>query len=449
MDPKISIIIRTFNEERWISHCLQSIFSQNYKNIEVIIVDNNSTDNTLPIAMRHSVKVISINDFFPGKAINDGIKASSGEYIVCISAHCIPTNTHWLESLYLNLKDKLVAGVYGRQLPLPYTSDADKRDLLITFGRDKKIQYKDIFFHNANSMFARSVWEKFPFDEKATNIEDRIWGKAVIEAGYRIVYEPEASVFHYHGLHQHKESSVRARGIAKILDSTDIESQDSLPDTLMPLNIAVASVILLNKPLKDNTPEKSSFLKLISDLQKARYVDRIYILCERSNLVEIEGIYWIDRGLDIFQNPNLDFVNLLNLSLMQIESSKFYPEVILYVNHNYLSRPRKLFDNLIHELQFKGLSSVFTGFEDYGHYWQKQENGSFEKIVSSMSSRESREPIFRALYGLGCATISSEIRKNSLTGNDIGIMPITDYRHTLNLREAGTREILENEFDER
>ena len=94
-------------------------------------------------------------------------------------------------------------------------------------------------------------------------------------------------------------------------------------------------------------------------------------------------------------------------------------------------------------------SSVFTGFEDYGHYWQKQENGSFEKIVSSMSSRESREPIFRALYGLGCATISSEIRKNSLTGNDIGIMPITDYRHTLNLREAGTREILENEFDER
>jgi len=332
---------------------------------------------------------------------------------------------------------------------LPYTSDADKRDLLITFGRDKKIQFKDIFFHNANSMFARSVWEKFPFDEKATNIEDRIWGKAVIEAGYRIVYEPEASVFHYHGLHQHKESSVRARGIAKILDSTDIESQDSLPDTLMPLNIAVASVILLNKPLKDNTPEKSSFLKLISDLQKARYVDRIYILCERSNLVEIEGIYWIDRGLDIFQNPNLDFVNLLNLSLMQIEASEFYPEVILYVNHNYLSRPRKLFDNLIHELQFKGLSSVFTGFEDYGHYWQKQDNGSFEQIDSSMSPRESREPIFRALYGLGCATVSSEIRKNSLTGNDIGIMPITDYRHTLNLREAGTREILENEFDER
>jgi len=449
MDPKISIIIRTFNEERWISHCLQSIFSQNYKNIEVIIVDNNSTDNTLPIAMRHSVKIISINDFFPGKAINDGIKASSGEYIACISAHCIPTNTQWLESLYLNLKDKLVAGVYGRQLPLPYTSDADKRDLLITFGRDKKIQFKDIFFHNANSMFARSVWEKFPFDEKATNIEDRIWGKAVIEAGYRIVYEPEASVFHYHGLHQHKESSVRARGIAKILDSTDIESQDSLPDTLMPLNIAVASVILLNKPLKDNTPEKSSFLKLISDLQKARYVDRIYILCERSNLVEIEGIYWIDRGLDIFQNPNLDFVNLLNLSLMQIEASEFYPEVILYVNHNYLSRPRKLFDNLIHELQFKGLSSVFTGFEDYGHYWQKQDNGSFEQIDSSMSPRESREPIFRALYGLGCATVSSEIRKNSLTGNDIGIMPITDYRHTLNLREAGTREILENEFDER
>ena len=43
----VSIIIRTKNEERWITSCLKSILNQTYKNFEIIIVDNFSTDKTL------------------------------------------------------------------------------------------------------------------------------------------------------------------------------------------------------------------------------------------------------------------------------------------------------------------------------------------------------------------------------------------------------------------
>ena len=42
---KISIIVRTKNEERWIGHCLKAIYEQDYPSFEVILVDNNSTDN--------------------------------------------------------------------------------------------------------------------------------------------------------------------------------------------------------------------------------------------------------------------------------------------------------------------------------------------------------------------------------------------------------------------
>ena len=45
----ISIIIRTKNEERWIGHCLSAIENQDYNQFEVIVVDNESTDNTLQI----------------------------------------------------------------------------------------------------------------------------------------------------------------------------------------------------------------------------------------------------------------------------------------------------------------------------------------------------------------------------------------------------------------
>ena len=176
-------------------------FWRPFKNIEVIIVDNLSTDMTVKKAKEFSVKIITIKEFLPGKSINDGIKASKGKYIVCLSGHCVPTNENWLSNLINDLKNEEVAGVYGRQQPFSYSSDLDKRDLLTVFGLDKKIQKKDSFFHNANSAFRREIWNKFPFDEKVSNIEDRVWGQQVIDSNYNIIYEPEASVFHWNGIH--------------------------------------------------------------------------------------------------------------------------------------------------------------------------------------------------------------------------------------------------------
>lgn len=163
MNPKVSIIIRTFNEERWISRCLDSIQEQNYKNFEIIIVDNFSTDRTIDKVKKYKVKkIIKIKEFFPGKAINDGIKVSSGELIVCLSAHCIPKDNLWLKNFVEEImSNKKFAAVYGRQEPMIFSSSSDKRDLLITFGLDRKIQIRDSFFHNANSIFKKKFGSKY------------------------------------------------------------------------------------------------------------------------------------------------------------------------------------------------------------------------------------------------------------------------------------------------
>ena len=127
-NPLVSIIIRTKNEERWITSCLNNIFRQSYKNFEVILVDSQSTDKTIERAKKFPIKEVHIEEYFPGKAINVGVEEAKGDYIVCISAHCIPVNDHWLYNLVRNLDDKSLAGVYGRQQPLPYSSNLDKRD---------------------------------------------------------------------------------------------------------------------------------------------------------------------------------------------------------------------------------------------------------------------------------------------------------------------------------
>ena len=80
--PLVSIIVRVKNEEKWINSCLSSLYKQEYDNFEVILVNNKSSDNTVKKAKQFPIKIIEIDNYYPGKAINDGVKASKGEIIV-------------------------------------------------------------------------------------------------------------------------------------------------------------------------------------------------------------------------------------------------------------------------------------------------------------------------------------------------------------------------------
>jgi glycosyltransferase involved in cell wall biosynthesis len=215
----VSVIIRTRNEAQWIRQCLFAVASQSFEKFEIILVDNESTDSTMEIARSFGVKEVKISqaEFSYGRALNLGIEAATGKFIAIISGHCIPFDNYWMAKHLANFQDLVVAGVYGRQEPLPETGDFDKRDLWTTFGIERRIQKKDYFFHNANSMIRRSVWEKYPFDEQLNGLEDRHWAKQVISDGYSIVYEPAASVYHHHGIHQGRDES-RARRIVKVIE---------------------------------------------------------------------------------------------------------------------------------------------------------------------------------------------------------------------------------------
>ena len=106
--PEISIIVRSKNEEKWITACLESIFSQTFKDFEVILVDNTSLDRTVEKASLFNVNVVEYQSdiFYPGFAINEGIRGSKGKYIVIISAHCIPVDEYWLENLVKRVSDR-------------------------------------------------------------------------------------------------------------------------------------------------------------------------------------------------------------------------------------------------------------------------------------------------------------------------------------------------------
>ncbi len=427
--PKISIIIRTKNEEKWISHCLKMIYLQTESNFEIIIVDNESDDSTLNIVKRFEIKkILKIKKFLPGKAINLGLKFSSGEFIVCISAHCIPKNKYWLQNLYKNfINNKSLAGVYGRQIPISYSSPSDKRDLLITFGLDKRIQIKDNFFHNANSMIKKSILNKYPFDENVKNIEDRLWGKKIIKAGFQIIYEPEAIVYHHHGIHQNNKPD-RASSVVSIIEKFEKNRIIKLPELLKPENLNIAAIIPFPSEAKNLKLHKNLLNKTIKEVLKSKYIKKIYLLSEK-NLINNKKILFIDRIKNKISNK-LSIDHILFKSLKIIEKNKYYPDSLMFVSYDYYNRPSKLLDKIIMEAQLNGSDTTFAAYLDYAHYWFKSEKDEFVQVDKSLQSREKKKPIYRALYGLGCLTSSHIIRTKKIIGGKIRIIPIDNIKYT-------------------
>lgn len=86
-NPELSIIIPAYNSEAYITACLESIRNQNYKNYEVICIDDGSTDDTLKILKYYSeidgrFRYLSIKNSGPSAARNKGIDMAIGKYIV-------------------------------------------------------------------------------------------------------------------------------------------------------------------------------------------------------------------------------------------------------------------------------------------------------------------------------------------------------------------------------
>lgn len=91
MNPLVSVIIPVYNVEKYLRRCLNSVIDQEYKNIEIILVNDGSTDNSLEMAISYKekdkrIKVFSQENQGLSAARNTGLDKSQGEYIIFIDS---------------------------------------------------------------------------------------------------------------------------------------------------------------------------------------------------------------------------------------------------------------------------------------------------------------------------------------------------------------------------
>ncbi len=218
--PKVSIVIPVLNEA---GHKFEELLKKlsvqegDFER-ELIVVDSGSTDGTAEMAERHGATVHRIpkSEFSHGGTRNLGISLARGKYVALTVGDAVPLDEWWLASMVENLeRDEGVAGVYSRQVPHPEASALTR--VLVSSLRISSPERREQFaggperyralppgdrrrlaaFDDVSSCIRRSAWEEISF-EKTNFGEDVRWGKRVVEAGYKIVYEPRSAVFHSH-----------------------------------------------------------------------------------------------------------------------------------------------------------------------------------------------------------------------------------------------------------
>lgn len=204
---KASIVVRTYNSEATIGRVLEGIFSQGFRDFELVVVDSGSTDGTHEIVSKYPHEYVdySRERFTYSGSLNAGIAAASGEYAVCLSHHCVPLHEDWLGSLVEAMDSyPQLAGVWG---PLvfdvgEYPVGKEGLEVMDLEGFRKKPNHG---LQNPNSIIRRALWEERPFSMTAERCEDQDWAFHFLELGYRtaqvrhapVLYAPEFGFYAY------------------------------------------------------------------------------------------------------------------------------------------------------------------------------------------------------------------------------------------------------------
>jgi len=195
-----SIVIRAYNEEKYIGHLLEGLRQQTLKDVEIILVDSGSTDRTVSVAEAFGARIVHIPsaEFTFGRSLNFGLRAATRELVVIASAHVYPVYPDWLETLLRPFEDDKVALTYGKQRG-PVTAKYSEQQIYHQWYPDAgNPDQTTAFCNNANAAVRKSLWEQNQYDETLTGLEDLAWAKWAQEHGCKITYVAEAEIIHVH-----------------------------------------------------------------------------------------------------------------------------------------------------------------------------------------------------------------------------------------------------------
>ena len=202
--PLVTVVVPAYNEEQAIGKTVDALLSLTYAPTEIIVVDDGSTDRTLEVARRYAdgdrVKVVAKANGGKWDALNAGIKAAAGEFIVCIDADTL-LDRQAVHRLVQHFADSQVGAVAGN------VKVGNRRGVLTKLQaleyvvginlhrRSEACLEKVTVVPGPIGAFRASVLADIGLFAGDTFAEDADVTVRILKAGYKTVFEPRAFAY--------------------------------------------------------------------------------------------------------------------------------------------------------------------------------------------------------------------------------------------------------------
>lgn len=207
----LTIVIPTYNAGVGFNKLLDILQEQTLKPTQTIIIDSESTDETLELAKSHGCKVITINhqDFDHGTTRNLAVSNTESEFVVFLTQDVIPADKHMIDELIKPMQtDSNIAICYGRQLPRPNARPLERfarefnypaQSILKTKNDIETLGLKTFFCSNSCSAIRHSIFNELGgFKNNVIVNEDMLFAAKAILRDYSVYYSAAAKVYHSH-----------------------------------------------------------------------------------------------------------------------------------------------------------------------------------------------------------------------------------------------------------
>lgn len=199
--PLVSVVTPVYNGAPHIAGCIESVLAQDYPSgsVEMIVVDNGSTDATLDIVRSyHAVRPLVEDGVRSSYAArNRGIGAARGSIIAFLDADCV-AEAHWLTAAVTSMLDS-GADLVGGNIVFDYAnprSGAQLFDSITNMQVERNVRDRAVA-KTANLLVRASTFEAVgPFPGTMASGGDVAWTARATRAGHELVYAPDARVHH-------------------------------------------------------------------------------------------------------------------------------------------------------------------------------------------------------------------------------------------------------------
>jgi GT2 family glycosyltransferase len=200
--PLVSVIIITWNRREDVLETIQSIYDQAYRNFEVIVVDNGSTDGTVEALRRAypAVRVLALGRNTGVGGRNAGIRSARGDIIFCLDSDASLSHDT-LTQIVRKLQARPDVGIINSKIVNAYTRELDRTAGWVYTEKDKAdqdVEFLSYNFSEGGCAIRKKVfdqvglfWEALFFGCEGQEFSLRVW-----DAGYKILYCPQAIVYH-------------------------------------------------------------------------------------------------------------------------------------------------------------------------------------------------------------------------------------------------------------